>query len=242
MGWFDWLRAEPANIETLPEVIWVNDAAKYAGINAAVDSICQASPPPPALALIAHFSQTLHALRRIAAEHAVSFPIEVRLATGLSERDFTVSSAGSQRPIEVIVAERHPHEREDAALDSALKRTPYQYRVTHHHSFDDAIFQIGGWSSRARKVMEMLGMNESEPIHSKVVVRKLRRLQRRVSRQATGSLPATRAAIGCGSICQRSNGTPARCRYFASCVTLSGLPSSSISAVMNGVFRSAPYK
>ena len=55
MGWFDWLRAEPANIETLPEAIWVNDAAKHAGIAAAVDSICQASPPPPGLALIAHF-------------------------------------------------------------------------------------------------------------------------------------------------------------------------------------------
>lgn len=190
MGWFDWLRAEPANIETLPEAIWVNEAAKYAGIAAAVDSICQTSPPPPALALIAHFPQTLHALRQIAAEHKASFPIEVRLANGLSERDFTVSSAGSRRPIEVIVAERHPHEREDAALEAALKRTPYRFRVAHHHSFDDAIFQIGGWSSQARKVMEMLGMNESEPIHSKTVVRKLRRLQRRVSRQATGSLPA----------------------------------------------------
>lgn len=189
MGWFDWLRAEPANIETLPEAIWLNDAAKYAGIAAAVDSICQASSPPPALALIAHFPQMLHALRQIAAEHAASFPIEVRLARGLSERDFTLSAAGSRQPIEVIVAERHPHAREDAALDAALRRTPYQYRVTHHHSFDDAIFQIGGWSSHARKVMEMLGMNDSEPIHSKAVVRKLRRLQRRVSRQATGSLP-----------------------------------------------------
>lgn len=190
MGWLDWLSAEPTNIETLPDAIWLNSAAKYAGIAASVSSICQISPPPPSLALIAYFPETLHALRRIAADHAAPFPIDVRLAKGLSERDFTLAVCVNQRPIEVIVAERHPHEREDSAIGAALKRTPYQYRVAHHHSFDDALFQLGGWSERARKTMELLGMSEDEPIHSKVVVRKLRRLQRKVAQQARGSLPA----------------------------------------------------
>ena len=190
MGWFDWLRAQPTNIEYLPEAIWLNDSAKYAGIVAAVGSACHTARPPSALVLIAHFSQTLLPLRQLAGEHAAGFPIEARLATELTKRDFTIAFGAGQRPIEVIVAERHPHEREDAVIDAAFRRSPREFRVTHHHSFDDAIFQHGGWADRARGTMEMLGLNENEPIYSNMVMRKVRRVQRQIARQAVGSIPA----------------------------------------------------
>jgi len=189
MGWFDWLKSEPSNVEVLPNVVWLTDEAKRNGIRLAIRAAAEQLEPPTVVFLVAHFSASLDGLGELASEFASTIPVKVCLTTNLNDacRSSTPPAAGHW--VEVIVDERHPHPHDDDIPLNVLKGLPYRCRLTCQLSFDDALVRIfgGDWT---RETLRRLGMREDEPIKSKSVTRRIRGAQRQIAKTTTGHFAA----------------------------------------------------
>lgn len=189
MGWFDWLKSEPSNVEVLPNVVWLTNEAKRNGIRMAIRAAAEQLEPAAAICLVAHFPNSLDGLRELASEFDSTIPAKVCLATNLNDACRSSATPAAGHWVEVIVDERHPHPAYDDIPLNVLKGLPYRCRMTCHLSFDDALVRIfgGDWT---RETLRRLGMEEDEPIKSQSVTRRIRGSQQQIAKTTTGDLAA----------------------------------------------------
>jgi hypothetical protein len=192
MGWFDWLKSEPSNVEVLPNVVWLTEEAKRNGIRAAIHGAAVLPEPAAAVYLVAHFPDSLSVLSELAAESTSTIPVQACLATNLGDACRSSTTPAARHWVEVIIDSRHPHPTHDDIALNALKGLPYRSRVTCQLSFDDALMRIfsGDWT---RETLRRLGMKEDEPIKNRTVSRRLRGAQKQIAKTTTGNLTADSA-------------------------------------------------
>lgn len=192
MGWFDWLKSTPTNVDAQPDVIWVSDEAKLTGIRHEIDKASSREIPPACILVVAHFEKCRQWLDGIGSRVSTKVPVRTCLAKELAaETRSGITPAGGQG-IDIIVAERHPHASHDDELLRMAGELPFSCRLTYHLSFDDALLRVfGGEGTLA--TLRRLGMKEDESIRSKMVSRRIRDAQRKVTASAWGDLPAESA-------------------------------------------------
>ncbi|BBO32052.1 preprotein translocase subunit SecA [Lacipirellula parvula] len=192
MGWFDWLKSEPSNVQVLPNVVWLTEEAKLNGIRAAIHESAALREPAAAVYLVAHFPDSLSVLRELAAEFNSTLPLQACLATNLGDACRSSATSAARNWVEVIINSRHPHPVYDDIALNVLKGLPYRSRATCQLSFDDALVRVfgGDWT---RDTLRRLGMKEDEPIRSKTVSRRLRGAQKQIAKTTTADLPADSA-------------------------------------------------
>jgi hypothetical protein len=192
MGWFDWLKAKPTNVNAQPDVIWVSDEAKLAGIRQEIEKASSREVPPASILVVAHFEKCRQWLDGIGNRASTYVPVRICLAKELAaETRSGITSTGGQG-IDVVVAERHPHAQYDEQLLQTAEALPYPCRLTYHLSFDDALLRVFA-SQGTLDTLRRLGMKEDESIRSKMVSRRLRDAQRKVAKVAWGDVPAESA-------------------------------------------------
>jgi hypothetical protein len=192
MGWFDWLKPKPTNVDVQPDVIWASDDAKLAGIRQEIEKASSRELPPAAIIVVAHFKKCREWLDGLGNRAGKYVPIRLCLAKDLAaETRSGITPAGGQG-IDIIVAERHPHARYDEELLATAEALPFPCRLTYHLSFDDALLRVFS-SQGTLDTLRRLGMKEDESIRSKMVARRLREAQRKVAKFAWGDVPAESA-------------------------------------------------
>lgn len=181
MGLLDWLKGPKSNVEEAGDLVWLNASAKSAGLVRSVsEALCSAESPMVVL-VIAHFEDCLAEVRQSLKAGGIENPrvFAVHANDLASVKDALLGLDDSQL-VEMIVAERHPLLEQDDALIQFARQCACRFRITHHLSLDDPLLQVfaGDW---VRSVLERLGMKEDEAIQSRMVSRRVREAQKKIT-------------------------------------------------------------
>ncbi len=182
MGLLDWLKGPKSNVEEVEDFIWMTAAAKGTGVIASVREALAAPDAPTVVVLVAHFEDCLVEMRQLLEASSVDDPCVFALrADDLESVRSSLVGLDDAQLVEIIVAERHPLLEQDDALIEFARQCGCRFRITHHLSLDDPLLQAfaGDW---IRSVLERLGMKEDEPIQSRIVSRRVRTAQAKITR------------------------------------------------------------
>ncbi len=193
MGLFDFLTGgkTSSNVESRDDRIWLTQAAKFNGIRN--DLADCAGSETVAILLIAHFPDTLTRLETLTENWTGAVPVQAVLASNLSTDLASRLHVEELSRMDLIVAERHPLPSVDDALKQFAAELPCRCRLGLHMSLDDPLIRrfVGSW---VEDILGKLGMQEDEPIESRLVTRQIRAVQEKVAAQATGNREAASAA------------------------------------------------
>lgn len=182
MGLLDWFMSPKSNVEEVEDFIWINAEAKRAGVIRSVTEALDSHHSPTVVLIVTHFTDCLQEMRQVLDANGIDDPRVFALQAGNLEkaRSSLVALADSQS-VELIVPERHPLPKQDDAIVEFARQCKCRFRITHHLSLDDPLLQVfaGDW---IRSVLERLGMTEEEPITSRMVSRRIRMAQQKLSR------------------------------------------------------------
>jgi hypothetical protein len=203
MGWWNWFRKR-GSLERVPDFVWLTRQAAFQGIRR---SILTHAADGSLVVVIAHFPQTLAKVRAMLDEG----PIRYREATGrllLPENVLEAAREGGgcalvpgdalytelepaagldpAHAVAVVVAERHPIRSPDAGIERFAAAVPHPARLEYHISVEDALLRSfgGDWVG---PVLRNLGMSETEPVQSRMVVKRIVQAQRKNEKTAFGS-------------------------------------------------------
>ncbi|MBL4886583.1 MAG: hypothetical protein JKY95_18915 [Planctomycetaceae bacterium] len=192
MGLFDFLFAgrANANIKELPDSLWMSQQAKYQGVREEVKS--RLNSDSVAILLIAHFTDTMEQINNIAAEIEGDIPVVSVLAENLSVDIASKLNVDETETIDFIVAELHPLYSVDETLTQFARQLPCKCRIARHLAIDDPLIELfaGDW---VKNMLEMMGVKADESIKSRMVIRRIRDVQKKVEAQATGNTEADSA-------------------------------------------------
>jgi preprotein translocase subunit SecA len=192
LSWFSWLKSAPTNVDSQPDVIWVSEEAKLAGIRHEIEKASTREMPLAAIFVVAHFNKCLQALDGLGDRVSTYLPVRKCLAKEIGAATLSSTTTAGGQGIEIIVAERHPHAKYDEQLLTFAGELPYPCRLTYHLSFDDALLRVFG-SEGTLDTLRRLGMKNDESIRSKMVSRRLQTAQKKVAKAAWSDLPAESA-------------------------------------------------
>ena len=193
MGLFDFLFGgkKQANVEVVPDHIWITADAKFAGLTREAEK--RSKSETVAILLIAHFPDVLARLEEIVSQQTWDVPCEVVPANKLDTHLASRLNLDESEIIDVIVAERHPLPSVDKRLEEFADELPCRCRFSHHVSLEDAVMRAfaGDW---VKNMLKQLGMKEDEAIESQMVSRRIRQAQQKIEKRTIGSLDAKSAA------------------------------------------------
>lgn len=192
MGLFDAIfgSKRPANLEVLPEQIWLTTEAKFAGIAKQLEQ--RSNADIFATLLVAHFPDVLAQLETLIDQSSGNVPCKAVLASQLKADLGTAFRSDGSALLEVIVAERHPLPAAEEQLEEFAGELPCRCRLSHHVSLDDAV--VKSFVGPAMKdLLVSLGMVEDEAIESHMVSRRIRQSQQKIARHASGKQGAASA-------------------------------------------------
>ncbi|MBB3207016.1 hypothetical protein FHS27_002830 [Rhodopirellula rubra] len=181
----------PPRLQENPDLVWMTEAGKYAGIRAKVEEAGQGDAA--AILIVSHFDNTFAQIDRLLANYNGPVPAKAVKANDLSQRTTTGSPFEETSTIEVIFAERHPLlEEDEGAVKEFADQLPCRCRVTHCVSFEDAIMR-SFVDSFVENVMSKMGMKEDEAIESSLVSRRIRAVQEQNSKNVVSRHKANSA-------------------------------------------------
>lgn len=191
MGFFDMFRSTPSKVTVLPDVIWLTQQAKHAGLARAVSDALSAPEPPDAVLLVGHFPNTAAELRRLLDEGRIAGPVAVVTTDDLRGTAEGMSLEES-RIILITVGERHPLRSHDEAIAEFAEGLSCQSRLVYHISLDEPLMEIfaGEW---VQSMLKNLGMKEDEAIESPMVARRIKDAQRKMEDRCRSDFPAASA-------------------------------------------------
>ncbi len=205
MGFWAWLTGKKSSV-TASDRIWLTKAAKWRGL--CRELFAHLSNAQPSI-LLAHFPATLtevlQELSRQGVPHrSVDHPISVKEVNSLADPGaesavrfglvkqlqpdpFPDQPAEREGLIQIVVAERHFLRECDEGIITFAEGLRKRSRVTYHYALDDPLTKVfaGEW---VKGLLQRLGMDESAPVESRMIVRRVRAAQRKF---------ATRAEQGC---------------------------------------------
>ncbi len=188
MGIFDWFKSAPSTVKTLPDAIWLTDAAKMRGITNEVRQVSQAADRPKVLLIIAFFADCYDALAAQLDELFQDGRVALVMADELP--DPTVFTAfHPQDEVYLIAAQRHFLPVHDESLIAHARRFPCRSRVVFHTSLDDTIMRVFG-GPNIREMLLKLGMKDTESIRSGIVSRRIAAAQKKFASRITHEKPA----------------------------------------------------
>ena len=184
MGFLNWLKGSNSNVEELDDLIWISAAAKWAGVTESIAEALAASDAPMVVLVVAHFDDCLADVRNWLTANAIDDPRVFALrADDVESAKGSLLELDDSHLVEMIVAERHPLLERDDYLVEFARQCGCRFRVTHHLALDDPLLQViaGDW---VRDVLEEMGLTEDEPIQSRMVSRRMRAAQKKITRNA----------------------------------------------------------
>lgn len=182
MGFLDWLKAPKSNVEDLGNFIWVSKMAKGAGVIRAVGESLSRSDAPTVVLVVAHFEDCLAEMRRLLEESGVSDSrVFVLKADDLKAAEYSVRGLGEPQLVELIAAERHPLLERDDVLIKFARQCSCRFRISRHLSLEDPLMRVFS-KDWVRSVLVRLGMNEDAAIRSRMVSRRIRTAQAKMTR------------------------------------------------------------
>lgn len=185
MGLLDWFTGCKSNVEEVEDFIWINAEAKRAGVIRSVAEALNSHHPPTVVLVVTHFRDCLEEMRQMLDANGIDDPRVFAFQAGNLEkgRNSLIGLDDSQL-VEMIVAERHPLRKRDDALVEFARQCRCRFHITHHLSLDDPLLQAfaGNW---IRSVLRRLGMTDDQLIQSRVVSRRIRMAQQKLSRKVT---------------------------------------------------------
>jgi preprotein translocase subunit SecA len=194
MGLWKWLTGKKSLV-TATDRIWLTRLARCRGL---CRELFQHHSNAQAPVLLAHFPATLTEVRQElsrqevphqTAERLISAKEVSRLAGPPAERlprlglvrqlqpePFPDQNAGEEGPIQILVAERHFLTECDEAVMRFAEGLGMRCQVTYHCSLEDPLIKAlaGEW---VKGVLQRLGMDESAPVESPMVARRVRGAQ-----------------------------------------------------------------
>ncbi len=196
MGFWTWLTGKKPRVTTTDR-IWLTRPARCRGLcRELLEHLSNAQP----VLLLAHFPATLTEMQRELSGHGVPYnlasqPISTkevnRLANQGAERlvhlflvkqlqsdPFPARAAEEEGLVGILVAERHFLRSCDEAVVSFAETLEKRCHVTYHCSLDDPLMKVfaGEW---VKGFLQRLGMDESSPIESAMVARRVRDAQKK---------------------------------------------------------------
>ena len=193
MGFFDFLLGskKQTNVEVIPDRIWMNTEAKFAGL--AKEVVERSTSEAVAILLVAHFPDVLAHLEQLADQRTSGVPLKAVLARNLNTDLAASLNLDESAVIDIIVGERHPMASEDDRLEAFADELPCRCRFTYHISLEDPVVEIfaGAW---VQNVLSKLGMSEEEAIEGPITSRNIRKTQQKIERRAIGTVDAESAA------------------------------------------------
>lgn len=191
MGWLTNLFGEkgPANVELLPDSIWMTKQAKYAGIAKQLEDLSTSGTV--AILLVAHFPDELERLSEIA-DGVTGVPVMATLAKKLSTGIATNLNLNESNRVDVLVGERHPIPAVDQQVEQFAGSFPCRVRVARHVSLEDSLINQFAGDSVA-EVLKRIGMEENSAIQSSMVSRRITAAQKRIQGQVQAGYDAESA-------------------------------------------------
>jgi len=184
MGLLDWLKGPKSNVEEVDDFIWVTKAAKGAGVIESVGETLATVDAPTVVLVAAHFEDCLAEIRLLLEASGIDDSrVFVLRADDLQSVQNSLAGLADSQRVEMIVAERHPLLEHDDALVEFARQCGCRFHIVHHLSLDDPLLKIfaGEW---VRSVLQQLGMKEDEAIRSRMVSRRIREAQQKITRDA----------------------------------------------------------
>jgi len=193
MSFFDFLFGgkNRTNVEVAPERIWMTTAGKFAGVIDGAQDLAESGVD--VILLVAHFQDVLKQLEELASQRSWSVPCQAVLASAL-EQGFSASPKMRESAVVgIIVAEPHPLQAEDEAVESFARGLSCRCRLSRHISLEDPVVDVfaGGW---VKDMLGKLGVKEHEAIESSAVTRRIRHAQQKIEKKSFGNFSADSAA------------------------------------------------
>ncbi len=191
MGFRAWLAGKKSSV-IAADRIWLTKAAKWRGLCRELSE--QLSNAQPSI-LLAHFPGTLaevqqelshQAIPHRCVDHSISVKevnrwadpgaerlVRLGLVKQLQPDPFPDQPAEREGLIEIVVAERHFLRKCDEVIIAFAEGLAKRCRVTYHCSLEDPLTKgfAGEW---VKELLQRLGIDESAPIESAMVVRRVR--------------------------------------------------------------------
>lgn len=201
MGLWNWLSGKRKRVP-IRDSLWLTSAARYAGV---CRSIKEADAGTDSVLVLAHFPATLDDLRQALTEARIAHDDVARtlsadtlhqhhaghngplvlagLVRQLRPDPFPNPNPDEQGRLECLVVERHFVRTYDDAVLEFVASLGRPAAITFHLSLEDPLLRpIGGdW---IQGVLRRLGAQESAPITSELIARRIPGAQERFGRQA----------------------------------------------------------
>lgn len=180
--------SQPEQANVAPDSIWLTRQAKHAALGRELRRADHSNAV--AILLVAHFADTLSDIEAIVDQYKGQTPAMAVLAADLSSRAASGLASDPNQTIELIVAERHPLTTvDDQVLTEFAEQLPCQFRASYHIALDEPLMAVFAGESVTR-MLEALGMDANEKIESRMVSKRIRQAQKRLSEKATGNRSA----------------------------------------------------
>jgi preprotein translocase subunit SecA len=200
MKFWTWLTGKSDDVAIVDKV-WLNKPAKYRAMcGQAEDQLCRAK----LVLLLAHFPATLtevgEELARSGVPHQVTphpisanevkrlaeTPMNDRAYVGLVEQihsDPVGDREADREPsVQILVAERHFRRENDDLINDFARSLTLRSQITFYLSLEDPLMKAiaGDWVGG---MLQRLGMDESKPIESPLVARRVHGAQAKFAKQ-----------------------------------------------------------
>ncbi len=193
MGLWNWLTGKKSSV-TAADRIWLTRLARCRGL---CQELAQHLSNAQAPVLLAHFPATLSEIRQELSRqevphHTAERPISAKefsrlagpaqrlvrlgLVRQLQPEPSPDQGAAKEELIQILVAERHFLRECDDAVMTFAEGLGKRCQVTYHYSLEDPLMKAfaGDW---VKSMLQGLGMNESAPLESAMVARRVRGAQ-----------------------------------------------------------------
>jgi preprotein translocase subunit SecA len=206
MSFWSWLCRKQQDVEVADDLIWVNETAKFAGLQRAVEKLCEEGV---FVVVVAHFPKTLARIKqslgkqtsegaRLSVADVVRRAGEapgfcVVLATALAAEDVADQAVVDPGSVPILVAERHFLRMADDTIVDFARSLPTRCRVTFYLSLQDPLLRTFS-GDRIERLLTSLGMKESEPIQASMVARRIKGAQRAFADRAGRDISTDSAA------------------------------------------------
>ena len=201
MGFWDWFSGKPKRVTTRDK-IWLTRTAKRRELCRELQRHLAAAQP---VILLAHFPATLAEIRQeltgagiphnvtsapIAAKHVSHIAergteclIHLALVKQLHSDPFSDKNVDEPGLIHMLITERHFLRKNDEFITDFAETLRSPSDVTFYLSLEDPLMKIfsGDW---VRNVLQRLGMEESSPIESRMVAKRIRQAQDKLAKRA----------------------------------------------------------
>ncbi|MEL7498348.1 MAG: hypothetical protein AAFN77_12120 [Planctomycetota bacterium] len=189
MGMFDWIRdllgleKPDPNHEFESDLIWYDGEARMNGLVGVLEE-SQVKPmrqnqPIQARMLVAFFEESFETVAKLVDARNWPIPVEAIMVDDLIQMAVPDAAFDASRAIEIIVFGRHPSWKQHVAFKEAIKRLPFPTRVRCYQSMDDALLKPFA-TPFVMEIIKQSGFDESTPIESNMVTRRLINAQKKI--------------------------------------------------------------